>query len=122
MFSVTIAFGASNVPWTLLYKTEDQLNSAKSTFEMSPPGSVIRLRDDYGQEISIDRNSIHAVMFEDMRQSKMAHIERALFQKRMEIEANNMGRADPAIAAAMQSRGPSVITPAFGPNGAFPRP
>jgi hypothetical protein len=124
MFSMTIVFGASGVPWTLLFKSEEAFNSAKASYEMSPPGSIIRMNDDYGQQAAIDRNSIHGVLFEDLSKSKLALIERALHQDRVNIEANSMRKADPAILNAMREqagqRAPGVITPfGLGPNGAF---
>jgi|SRR5215469_15128453 len=120
MFALTIVFGTSPVPWTLLFKTQEAINSAKSTFQMSPPGSVVALKDDYGQEVVIGVNSIHGVMFEDLNQSKLAHIERGLHQMRTNIDANNQAKADPVLMAAMRMNqaGPGVITP-FSANGAF---
>lgn len=120
MYSMTVLFGASPVPWMLLFKSEAALQAVRGSYEMSPPGSEMRLRDDYGQELHINKNSIHGVLFEDMTQSRLAHIERALHQDRMNIEANNLRKADPAIAGFMRAQGqsPGVITP-FGPNGAF---
>jgi len=125
MFSMTIVFGASAVPWTLLFKTQEAFNEAvvslknPATFE----SQSFDMTDDYGQHISIKRDSIQGVMFEDMTKSKLAHIERGLHQMRVQIEANNMGKADPAIGPylmqmARAQGAPSVISP-FGPNGAF---
>ena len=124
MFAMTIVFGSSPVPWTLLFKDEGQYNSAKSTFQMCGKGSVVQLSDDYGQQAVINRDDIHGVLFEDLSKSKLALIERALHQDRVNIEANNMRKADPAIMNAMREqagqRAPGVITPfGLGPNGAF---
>ena len=122
MFSMTIVFGASPIPWTLLFKTQQAFNDAiihfknPATFE----NKDFDITDDYGQHISIKRDAIQGVMFEDMNQSKLAHIERGMHQMRAQVEANNLAKADPALMAAMRTaqQAPGVITP-FGPNGAF---
>jgi|SRR5215472_13016664 len=120
MFSLTIVFGPSPVPWTLLFKTEEAFNSARSAYQLSGPGSMLVLKDDYSQEAIVRVDDIHGVMFEDLNKSKMAQIDRGLHQMRTQIDANNAAKADPALMAAMRMNqaGPSVITP-FGANGAF---
>ena len=122
MFAMTIVFGASPVPWTLMFRTQEAFNDAiinfknPSTFDSKD----FDITDDYGQHVSLKRDAIQGVMFEDMTKSKLAHIERGLHQMRVQIEANNMGRADPSISAFMRSQAgaPGVITP-FAANGAF---
>jgi len=122
MFCMTIVFGASPVPWTLLFKTQEAFNDAiialksPATFDSKD----FDLTDDYGQHVCIKREAIQGIMFEDMTKSKLAHIERGMHQMRVQIEADNLAKADPSVMAYMRSRqgGPSVISP-FGPNGAF---
>jgi hypothetical protein len=119
---MTIVFGASPVPWTLLFKTQEAFNDAIVSFKnpATLDNKNFDITDDYGQHISLKRDSIQGVMFEDMTKSSLAHIERGLHQMRTQIAANNMGKADPSIAAFMrtQMQAPGVITP-FAPNGAF---
>jgi len=122
MYSITIVFGASPVPWTLMFKTQEAFNDAIVNFQnpATLDSKNLNLVDDYGQHVSIRRDSIHGAMFEDMTKSKLAHIERGLHQMRTQIEANNMGKADPSISAFMRSQmgQPGVITP-FAGNGPF---
>jgi len=123
MFCMTIVFGASAVPWTLLFKTQEAFNEAVISFKNPPAfdSKDFDITDDYGQHVSLKRDAIHGVMFEDMTKSRLAHIERGLHHTRTQIEANNMGKADPSISSymrMMQGGSPPVIQP-FGPNGAF---
>ena len=122
MFAMTIVFGASPVPWTLLFRTQEAFNEAiinfknPATFESKD----FDITDDYGQHISVKRDAVQGVMFEDMSKSKLAHIERGLHQMRVQVDANNQARSDPMLMAAMRSSqaSPGVITP-FAANGAF---
>jgi|SRR5215469_8341762 len=122
MFCMTIVFGASPVPWTLLFKTQEAFNDAIITFKNPPTFETkdFDITDDYGQHISVKRDAIQGVMFEDLNKSRAAHIERGLHQMRVQVDANNQAKADPTLMAAMrmQQASPGVITP-FGANGAF---
>ena len=125
MFSMTIVFGASPAPWMLLFKTQEAINDAIVAFKNPATfdSKDFDITDDYGQHVSIRRDSIHGVMFEDLIKSRIAHIERGLHQMRVQVEANNIAKADPSLMAALRSaqQTPGVITPSFGPNGAFRR-
>jgi hypothetical protein len=122
MFSMTIVFGASPVPWTLLFRTQEAFNNAIIVFKNPPTfeSDYFDITDDYGQHVSVKRGTIQGVMFEDLTKSRLAHIERGLHQMRTQIDANNLAKSDPVLMAAMRSQqvGPGVITP-FGANGAF---
>ena len=122
MFCMTIVFGASPVPWTLLFRTQETFNDAVVAFKNPATFETqsFDLTDDFGQHISVKRDAIQGVMFEDMTKSRMAHIERGMHQMRVQVEANNLAKADPTLMAAMRTmqQPPGVITP-FGPNGAF---
>jgi len=124
MFCMTIVFGTSPVPWTLLFRTQESYDSARTAYNTPAltdfHGKKLELTDDYGQQIILDRSSIHGVMFEDMSKSKMAHIERGIHQMKVQVEANNLAKTDPMLVAAMRSNmgQPGVITP-FAANGAF---
>src|SRR5262252_9046109 len=106
MFAMTIVFGASPVPWTLMFKTLEGFNNAiialknPATFDIKD----FDITDDYGQHISVKRDAIQGVMFEDMAKSKMAHIERGMHQMRTQVEANNLAKADPTLMAAMRAQ------------------
>jgi len=122
MFSMTIVFGSAPVPWTLLFKTKEAFDAAMQTYRNSKATSFegvnFTTTDDFGQTIDVKRDAIHGVMFEDMEQSKVAHIERGLHQTRTQIAAERAGQADPGISAYVRTRqqGPAVISPF---NGAF---
>lgn len=122
MFSMTILFGTSPVPWTLLFKTQESFDNARTIYNTPAlqtfSGEALELIDDFGQQANIKRASIHGVLFEDMEQSKLAHIERGLHQTKTQIAAERAGQADPAISSWMRTRqqGPAVLQPF---NGAF---
>ena len=121
MFCMTIVFGTASMPWTLLFRSQETFNEAIINFK-NPATFEKRdfdLTDDYGQHISVRRDAIQGVMFEDMNKSRLAHIERGMHQMRVQVEANNMAKADPALSVAMRSaqQAPGVITPFS--NGAF---
>lgn len=56
-------------------------------------------------------SSIHAVMLEDMQQSKLASVAMALHEARVRNEAMKAAQTDPQLRAAQMNQGPSVITP-----------
>jgi hypothetical protein len=122
---MTIVFSATPVPWTLLFKTTEAYNNAIISFKNPATfdSQYFDLTDDFGQRVSIKRDAIQGVMFEELAKSKLAHIERGLHQYRIQVEANNMGRADPMISEALrqaqraQMQGPPVIQPFS--NGPF---
>lgn len=121
MFSMTISFGNSGTQ--LLFKNEESFSAAKTAYKTSrATGDELHLIDDYGIEIMVKRASIHGAMFEDLDQTKLGHIERALHQTRLQIAGEKAGMAAPDISAHMRARmgGPAVLSPSFGgPNGAF---
>ena len=123
MYSITIVFGTSPVPWTLLYKTKEAFEAAtalaRSSKATSFEGDELHLADEFGQTCSIKRASIHGIMAENMDESKQAHVERGLHQLRTQIAANKAGHADPGIAAHMRMQGNSPAMLNLGPNGAF---
>lgn len=124
MFSMTILFGNPALPWTLLFKTEETANAAwasyRATKANSFEGDELHITDDFGQTASIKRASIHGALFENMDESKLAHVERGLHNLRTQIAADKAGMADPAIMAHMrtkQMQSPAML--GLGPNGAF---
>ena len=121
MFCMTIVFGPAPMPWTLLFRSQETFNEAIINFKNPATfaDQDFDVTDDYGQHVSIRRDAIQGVMFEDMTKSRLAHIERGMHQMRTQVEANNMVKADPALSVAMRSaqQAPGVITPFS--NGAF---
>ena len=118
MFSLTIVFGPGPMVWTLMFKTAEVAISNKNKLDADAEGNI-DLVDDFGQSCSIRSEEIHGWMLEDLEQSKLAHIERALHQTRVKVKADEMARADPVIrAAAMQGNSP-ILQPAMPANGGW---
>lgn len=118
MFSLTIYFGPAATMWTLMWRDEETARAAFTHAQNREPNSLI-LTDEFGQCCDIERADIRGVMFEDMEKSKLAHIERALYQSRMQAKAAEMAQNDPVLRAARFQQGPSTLVPG-GLNG-FPR-
>lgn len=145
MFSLTICFGPSAAMWVLMFKTEegaraaeqalypkplvfsedaaspDELKEAKAypavmtQSEMSKLRGSVNVTDDFGQSAHIDLEQLHGVMLEDMEQSKLAHIERALHQGRTQAKAQEMAADDAVLKAARFRQGSTpVLTPMGG--------
>lgn len=116
MFSLTIVFGPSPVPWVLLFKSQESANAAFELAKNQRP--LLLLTDDYGQGIALNSGSIHGAMLEDMEQSKLAHVEQGLHRARTQAKAQSMAQSDPVLKAAAMMGGAPMLQPGFG-NGAF---
>jgi len=121
MYCLTICFGPAATTWALMFKTKEeaqtQYDHVTTVLEETDSNRVV-LTDDFGQRTSLDSNTVHGVMLEDLSLSKLAHIERALHQARMQAEGQKMAQTDPALVHA--ARGPNIISPMMGGNGRFP--
>jgi hypothetical protein len=111
--------------WTLMFKTEDKARLNVSTLNQSPLGQVTRFVDDFGQECDIITDELKGWMLEDMEQSKLAHIERALHQARTQAKGAEIADSDPVLAQARRRAqgGMPIMQPmptGFSPNGRFP--
>lgn len=115
MHSLSIAIGMMS--WRMLYEDEDR---AKVAYALLKDKTVpdIEITDDYGQVGTFKPMACPAVMLEDMEKSKMAEIAIALHRQKVQMLAQKMAEADPAIRAArqMQSVLPT-ISPVPGANG-----
>jgi hypothetical protein len=128
MFSLTIVFGPGPMVWTLMYKTEEAADAALSAIKYAleirgtdvsfSPAKTITVDDDFGQHADIMICDIHGVMLENLEQSKLAHIERALHQSRTKVKADEMVRADPVLRTALQG-GSGILQPAMPANGGW---
>lgn len=124
MFSVTLVFGS--VSAMLLYKTKEAAESTLAAYHAGDKtttweGAEFSAADDFGMRVSIKRNALHGVLFDDLTQSKMALVERSLHQARTQVLAEQMGEADPVLRAANTRRNSNaMLTPGIpGFNGAF---
>ena len=109
MFAVNIALG--NTVWRLLFKDEEKAQAAFIVFNRKV--EPIKVEDDFGQICSVERSSIHGVMFEDLDKAKMANVELFLHQQRVQNMAQKAAQSDPGLRASSMMNGPSVLTPGF---------
>ena len=121
MFSLTIVFGPSPVPWVLLFKTSEAANTAVACAkDATATDEAVIISDDYGQHVQIRGKAIHGYMLEDMELSKLAHIEQGLHRARTQAKAQTMASADPVLKAAAMMGGAPMLSPGFnGGGGAF---
>lgn len=124
MFSLTIVFGPGPMVWTLMFKTEEAARKADyacDTFSTD----TLHLLDDFGQNCSVVGTGIHGHMLEDLEQSRLAHIERALHQARTQAKGSELAEADPVLrhARLKAQGGLGMIQPVptgWVGNGRFP--
>jgi hypothetical protein len=121
MFSLTIVFGPGPMVWTLMFRTEERARDCLAHWTDEDPYLI----DDFGQECTIDPNNAHGWMFENLEQSKLAHIERALHQARTQAKGAEIADSDPVLAQARRRAqgGMPMLQPmptGFSPNGRFP--
>ena len=108
MFCINVALGSTS--WRLLFKDEDKAKRCFETIEQRK-GIDVQVEDDFGQVLSATVASIHGTMFEDLDQTKEAHIQMALHQARTQNQAQKMAANDPALRAGMPAPGPAIISP-----------
>lgn len=127
MFSLTICFGPTGTLWTMLFKTEqnarqisDIIKEEMVTYKLQGKDGYGEFNDEFGQSFSLAFSAIHGMMLEDLEQSKLAHIERALHQARTQALGQTMVESDSTLKAARQRQGAAIIQPFPGPsNGGF---
>jgi hypothetical protein len=107
MFTVVLLVGAQS--FRLMYHSEEKARQAANMSSWTDV--LVYIEDDFGQEFSGRRNSISGCVFEDLEKSKLAHVELALHQQRMQFLAQKMASADPGLRTMAAMNGPGVITP-----------
>ena len=113
MYLLTVVFGPSPTPWSLLFEkpeAADEIFFSLGTAKQSK-ADFISIADEFGQRATIDVDSIHGFMLEDMEKSKLAHIERGLHQARTQAKAQQAATQDPVLKSAAMMRGPAMIDP-----------
>ena len=128
MFSLTIVFGPGPMVWTLMYKNEETAVAARNSLQEAKESGEndFELVDDFGQECEVKASECHGWMLEDLEQSRLAHIERALHQARTQAKGSELADADPVLRQArMKAQGGlGMIQPMpggmMGANGRFP--
>jgi hypothetical protein len=123
MYSLSITFGPANGMWVFMYKDGEKASEVFRNITLqTEPEITIFVFDDFGQQAILRSTSIHAVMLEDLEQSKMAHIEQSLHRARMQARAQQMASGDAILRNAAAMSGPAVFQPGMGPgNGRFPQ-
>ena len=114
MYSLSIHFGPNAMVWALLFKDKERALAHYSAYETAKgrklPGRYI-VDVDFGQQASVELDSIHGVMLEDLDLVEEARILRSLANARGEVKARQRASTDPVIRTAQQ--GPSVLQPNF---------
>lgn len=110
MFSLSIAIGAMS--WRMLYQDEEKAKAAYTALKDTTV-PLVEISDEYGQvgTFKTAMNGLPAVMLEDMEKSKMAEIDLALHRQKLQMLAQKMAAADPAIRAANMSAGLQPLSP-----------
>lgn len=120
MFSLTIVFGPGPMVWTLMFKERKTAEDALAHWTAKQED----LTDDFGQVACVNPDKAHGWMLEDLEQSRLAHIERALHQARTQAKGAEIADNDPVLKQARhraQGGMPMIQpVPGFGPNGRFP--
>ncbi len=125
MHSLTINFGPTGTLWGLMFKSEESAQIAydvltgtrgEPTDDYNKTTSLIRLVDDFGQKVVLERSAIHGYVLEDMDVSGMAHVERTHHQARLQRTASKLAESD----ASLRQVGPAILNPGIG-NGQWPR-
>ena len=114
MYLLTVVFGPSPTPWSLLFEKPELADKAFADLETvkhRASDGVVTIADEFGQRTVIDIASIHGFMLEDMEKSKLAHIERGLHQARTQAKAQQAATQDPVLKSAAMMRGPAMIDP-----------
>lgn len=111
MFSITLALG--NQAWRLLYKNEEKAALAFGKLQSARQEELF-LDDEFGQTVQICKNGLTGFLFEDLEKMKMAHVEMALHNARLQSMANKAAQADPGLRANAMMNGPGVLTPMNG--------
>lgn len=116
MYLITIA--VPPVAWPLMFRTKEKAEAAFRDLHDNAPGVFVNIEDDFGQTVRVTIASIGAIMFEDMDQSRNAHIERALHEARLRSNLQTRAKSDPVLKHAAMT-GPAMISPMGMPGNGF---
>lgn len=119
MYSLSVIVGP--VVWSFMFKTEEEARKAQLHIAttVEPSSSTLTadcpfaVTDDFGQSATIRPSSIHGFMLEDLDQTKLAHIERTLFNALVQTEGAKRAQSDPRF------RAPTLATPMINPGIPF---
>ena len=108
MHAITVLVG--QIGWSLLFKDEEKANKVAEVLKKRE-GPFTAIEDDFGQKLDARTDAICGFMIEDMEQSKLAHVERALHQQRTQNLAQKTAEADPSLRLNRMMNGPAMISP-----------
>lgn len=116
MYNLSIFFGPSPVPAQFLFKDKEKAILYHNTIASNLQEDVV-VYDDYGQTALFTKNTIHAVILEDMELGEESRIQRGLSQARGQAKANERARTDPTLRSLTNGQGPAILSPGgFGRN------
>lgn len=122
MFTLNVAFGP--IAWVLGFHTKESAEKAvaalnvyavPNTAEFRVAGQQITVTDDFGQTVSC-KEAPTAILFEDLDQSKLLHIEVTLHRARVQQDVQKRAESD----ATLRRSSPAIMSPFPGgmrPNG-----
>lgn len=125
MFQLSIVFGPSATMWGFLFSDKEKAENARThaiEFGITNPDSFM-IEDEFGQMASFGRNTIIAVMLEDVDLTGDARIAKGIFDLKLQNKADAAGQADPEIKAIIQKRRMAgMMGSGPGGNGLIPPP
>jgi hypothetical protein len=113
MFSLSVIVGPT--VWGFLFKTEEAAMKSVEAIAVGKDGDRVEVFDDFGQRAAMEFRSIGGWMLEDLNESKLAHVARALHQAHINAECHKAAYSDPALQQV--ARGPAILSPMG--NGRF---
>lgn len=109
MFTLSIAVGrAQPMVWTLMFRTQKAADEAVTTLRDSV--GTVSLTDEFGQTFDGTKADIVGSLFEDLEQSRLAHVERTLQVELVKAATITRMRSNPAFSS-LASAGPAMLQP-----------
>lgn len=111
MFTLSIALGrAQPMVWTLMFRRKEAAEAAVTTLRESV--GTVMITDEFGQTFDGQKADVVGSLFENLEESRGAHVERALAGARVQAAVMSRVAADPALRqAAMMAGSPPVLSP-----------
>ncbi len=113
MHSLSVIVGPAI--WTLMFRTEEKAGASYHFLTNDADSSTrVNVSDDFGQTVSLRRDSIHGLLLEDLDVSKEAVIERMIHNAKVQAEAQAKASRDSSLRHA--AHGPAVLSPGMMPR------
>jgi hypothetical protein len=99
MFTVTVAFGPTNTPWTFVFNSREAAEVARATLMEAG-----KIADDFGQNASFKDGDVHGATVEDVAKTGEANNARMLAMARIQAKYDNMvmNDTDPDLKKVIQ--------------------